>query len=298
MQKDTASDNYYLANHSSDSNRNWSKNLNSSGIYDGGDGVSNIYGLFPFNYGDNSAKNNNGSTYNYGYGAKLEFKFRLTDDGKVLNSSGDKVDIKFLFSGDDDVWVYIDGKLALDVGGDHGQVTGMLDFANKKSYVSRVKKSANNSDVSGGSSVRSITYHADGESGTENKTYDFYQQKEFTLEGDNSAEHTLTMYYMERGMWESNMKVAFNFPDSSELEVEKTVDKSDVNTMFSNLFDENENFEFLIQNRVTHFGTKAANGSTGLTTLNFAENFTGNLSVTSEGNIFEKQIAIMDKIML
>lgn len=288
MQKDTASDNYYLANHSSDSNRNWSKNLNSSGIYDGGDGVSNIYGLFPFNYGDNSAKNNNGSTYNYGYGAKLEFKFRLTDDGKVLNSSGDKVDIKFLFSGDDDVWVYIDGKLALDVGGDHGQVTGMLDFANKKSYVSRVKKSANNSDVSGGSSVRSITYHADGESGTENKTYDFYQQKEFTLDGDNSAEHTLTMYYMERGMWESNMKVAFNFPDSSELEVEKTVDKSDVNTMFSNLFDENENFEFLIQNRVTHFGTKAANGSTGLTTLNFAENFTGNLFVTSEGNIFEK----------
>lgn len=288
MQKDTASDNYYLANHSSDSNRNWSKNLNSSGIYDGGDGVSNIYGLFPFNYGDNSAKNNNGSTYNYGYGAKLEFKFRLTDDGKVLNSSGDKVDIKFLFSGDDDVWVYIDGKLALDVGGDHGQVTGMLDFANKKSYVSRVKKSANNSDVSGGSSVRSITYHADGESGTINKPYDFHQEKEFTLEGDNSAEHTLTMYYMERGMWESNMKVAFNFPDSSELEVEKTVDKSDVNTMFSNLFDENENFEFLIQNRVTHFGTKAANGSTGLTTLNFAENFTGNLSVTSEGNIFEK----------
>ena len=288
MQKDTASDNYYLANHSSDSNRNWSKNLNSSGIYDGGDGVSNIYGLFPFNYGDNSAKNNNGSTYNYGYGAKLEFKFRLTDDGKVINRDGQKVDIKFLFSGDDDVWVYIDGKLALDVGGDHGQVTGMLDFANKKAYVSRVKKSANNSNESGSTKLASVTYHADGESGTENKTYDFYQQKEFTLDGDNSAEHTLTMYYMERGMWESNMKVAFNFPDSSELEVEKTVDKSDVNTMFSNLFDENENFEFLIQNRVTHFGTKAANGSTGLTTLNFAENFTGNLSVTSEGNIFEK----------
>lgn len=294
MQKDTASDNYYLANHSSDSNRNWSKNLNSSGIYDDGDGVSNIYGLFPFNYGDNSAKNNNGSTYNYGYGAKLEFKFRLTSDGKVLNSQGNPVDIKFLFSGDDDVWVYIDGKLALDVGGAHGQVTGMLNFANeadgkKYAYVSKVKKSANNpTNVSGSTKLASITYHADGESGTTDKPYDFYQKKEFTLEGDNSAEHTLTMYYMERGLWESNMKVAFNFPDSSELEVEKTVDKSDVNTMFSNLFDENENFEFLIQNRVTHFGTKFANGSTGLTTLNFAENLTGNLSVTSEGNIFEK----------
>lgn len=294
MQKDTESDNYYLADHSSDSDRSWSKNLTSSGKYRKTDNnetidpVSNTYGLFPFNYGDKSSADNTGSTYNYGYGAKLEFKFRLTDDGKVLNSSGDQVDIKFLFSGDDDVWVYIDGQLALDVGGDHGQVTGMLDFANKKAYVSKVKKSANNSDVSGGSSVRSITYHADGENGNARETYDFYQQKDFTLEGGNSAEHTLTMYYMERGLWESNMKVAFNFPDSSELEVEKTVDKSDVNKMFSNLFDENENFEFLIQNRVTHFGTKAANGSTGLTTLNFAENLTGNLSVTSEGNIFEK----------
>lgn len=294
MQKDTESDNYYLADHSSDSDRSWSKNLTSSGKYRKTDNnetidpVSNTYGLFPFNYGDKSSADNTGSTYNYGYGAKLEFKFRLTDDGKVLNSSGDQVDIKFLFSGDDDVWVYIDGQLALDVGGDHGQVTGMLDFANKKAYVSKVKKSANNSDVSGGSIVKSITYHADGENGNARETYDFYQQKDFTLEGGNSAEHTLTMYYMERGLWESNMKVAFNFPDSSELEVEKTVDKSDVNTMFSNLFDENENFEFLIQNRVTHFGTKAANGSTGLTTLNFAENLTGNLSVTSEGNIFEK----------
>lgn len=293
MQKDTASDNYYLANHSSDSDRNWSKNLNSSGIYDDGDGVSNIYGLFPFNYGDNSAKNNNGSTYNYGYGAKLEFKFRLTSDGKVLNSQGNPVDIKFLFSGDDDVWVYIDGKLALDVGGAHGQVTGMLNFANeadgkKYAYVSKVKKSANNpTNVSGSTKLASITYHADGESGTTDKPYDFYQKKEFTLEGDNSAEHTLTMYYMERGLWESNMKVAFNFPDSSELEVEKTVDKSDVNKMFSNLFDENENFEFLIQNRVTHYGSKGTDASTE-TKKTFAENFNGTLTATSAPNTFKK----------
>lgn len=289
MQKDTESDNYYLADYTYLGNdRSWSKNLNSSGIYNEGDKVSNTYGLFPFNYGVNSsAKDNNGSTYNYGYGAKLEFKFRLTSDGKVLNSRNQQVDIKFLFSGDDDVWVYIDGKLALDVGGDHGQVTGMLDFANKKAYVSKVKKSANNSDASGVSSVKSITYHADGESGNVEKTYDFYQEKDFTLEGGNSAEHTLTMYYMERGMWESNMKVAFNFPDSSELEVEKTVDKSNVNTMFSNLFDENENFEFLIQNRVTHYGSKGTDASTE-TKKTFAENFNGTLTATSAPNTFKK----------
>lgn len=292
MQKDTASNNYYLANRSSDSDRSWSRNLTSNGSTDSDDKVSNTYGLFPFNYGYSSAKNNNGSTYNYGYGAKLEFKFRLTSDGKVLNSSGDPVDIKFLFSGDDDVWVYIDGKLALDVGGAHGQVTGMLNFADeadgkKYAYVSRVKKSANNPNESGSTKLASVTYHAGGESGTENKTYDFYQKKEFTLEGDNSAEHTLTMYYMERGMWESNMKVAFNFPDSSELEVEKTVDKSDVNKMFSNLFDENENFEFLIQNRVTHYGSKET-GSANETKKTFAEDFNGTLTATSAPNTFKK----------
>lgn len=277
MQKDTESDNYYLADHSLDTDRSWSKNLNSSGIYNAGDKVSNTYGLFPFNYGVNSAKDNNGSTYNYGYGAKLEFKFRLTDDGKVLDSNGNKVDIKFLFSGDDDVWVYIDGNLAFDVGGDHGQVTGMLNFANGKAYVSNVKKSANNDKESGSTELTSVKYKAGGTEGTTEETYRFYQSSDFTLSGSKTDEHTLVMYYMERGMWESNMKVAFNFPDENQLEVEKQVDTTDVNEMFKDMFNNKSLFTFDIKNLATHYGPKSTSSSDDKI-VSFASDFSGNIS--------------------
>ena len=251
--------NYYLEN---TGNKDWSKNVNSSS---GTKDVSTTYGFFPFNETSGAT---NANTYNYGFGTKLEFKFRLTKDGTVLASNGTQKNIKFEFSGDDDVWVYIDGKLALDVGGAHGQVTGTIDFGGtdntKTSTVSKVKASA-------GSST----------SGTEITS-------NFKLEGSNTDEHTLVMYYMERGMWESNMRVQFNFPDENQLEVEKQVDTTDVNAMFKNLFNENENFEFLIQNRVTHFGEKEASDSTELKTIDFAKDFTGNLSATSASNKFEK----------
>ncbi|MCO7110975.1 hypothetical protein NIA69_20060 [Gemmiger formicilis] len=85
---------------------------------------------FPFNQ---TVSTVGASQYNYGFGAKLQFDFTLTEDGNVVvgkDTSGSdiKVPIKFFFSGDDDVWVYIDGELMLDVGGAHGKASGLLEF--------------------------------------------------------------------------------------------------------------------------------------------------------------------------
>lgn len=209
------------------------------------------YGFFPFN---SEASENQASTYNYGFGAKLQFQFTLTSDGTVKDDNGNNIPIKFFFSGDDDVWVYIDGKLALDVGGDHGKASGLLEFGadtngnNYTSYVSDIK--ASNNTVYDSGAEKTVTYLG-------NKITFKYKSKETTTLKPGT--HTLTMYYMERGMWESNMAVAFNFPDNNELQVQKEVDLTNVTDEdFKNCFKNQKIFNFTIQNQATHYGEKEA----------------------------------------
>ena len=227
------------------------------------------YGYFPFN---ETAKPGVFSTYNYGFGTKLQMDFTLTDDGMVKTEKADgtteKTSIKFFFSGDDDVWVFIDGKLALDVGGAHGEVSGLLEFgkADEKNnsvtaYVSRVKtggtsdKDKDEKNVK--SAVKTVTYNGE--------VINFYAQGTTLNDLDKGKKHTLTMYYMERGMWESNMAVAFNFPDNNELQVQKEVDLTNVtDDDFKNCFTGQKIFNFTIQNQATHYGTTpAADPDTG-----------------------------------
>ena len=210
------------------------------------------YGFFPFNSG---ASENQASTYNYGFGAKLQFQFTLTSDGTVKDDNNNNIPIKFFFSGDDDVWVYIDGKLALDVGGDHGKASGLLEFGadtngnNYTSYVSDIK--ASNNTVYDSVEDKTVTYLG-------NKITFKYKSKETTTLKPGT--HTLTMYYMERGMWESNMAVAFNFPDNNELQVQKQVVLKNVDPEFQKCFTDKKIFNFTIKNQATHYGTKDAAG--------------------------------------
>ena len=159
--------------------------------------------------------------------------------------------------------MYVDGKLALDVGGAHGRVDGKLDFSNKTATVSKTKKSQGPSSVEGTNTI-----------------------SEFNLSGSNTDEHTLTMFYMERGMWESNMKVTFNFPDENQLQVEKQVDTTDVNELFKGLFEGTDLFDFKIKNLATHYGEKAASATT--TEPVKIRDLDYNVAPAHTSNIFEK----------
>lgn len=260
-------------------NRESSKNVNASS---GFDNVTNTYGYFPFN---EKATSGAASTYNYGFGTKLQMDFTLTDDGMLEtdNGSGTKVktSIKFFFSGDDDVWVFIDGKLALDVGGAHGKVSGLLEFgkANEKNnsvtaYVSKVKKGGTSKEDQDKKFVKHVKYN--------NEDIDFYAQGTTLNDLAKGQKHTLTMYYVERGMWESNMAVAFNFPDNNELQVQKEVDLTNVtDDDFKKCFTGQKIFNFTIQNQATHYGSKPAAGP------NESENPSQHVNLTAQGNTIE-----------
>lgn len=249
------SDSKYFLQKSTDDKKKNSVNVNASS------GPQSQNGYFPFN---ETATSGVASTYNYGFGTKLQMDFTLTDDGKVetnkiVGEKKEKTSIKFFFSGDDDVWVFIDGQLALDVGGAHGKVSGLLEFGatddgknSVTAYVSKVKQGGTSGSDQDKNSVKSVTYNGE--------PINFYAQGT-TLPLDKGKKHTLTMYYMERGMWESNMAVAFNFPDNNELQVQKEVDLTNVtDDDFKNCFKNQKIFNFTIKNQATHYGTKDAAG--------------------------------------
>ena len=269
-------------------NRESSKNVSASST------PKDPYGYFPFN---ETAKPGVFSTYNYGFGTKLQMDFTLTDDGMVETEKADgtteKTSIKFFFSGDDDVWVFIDGQLALDVGGAHGEVSGLLEFGEtdtedgKKNsvtaYVSKVKtggtSGSDKDDKNGNSPVKTVTYNKE--------VIKFYAQGT-TLPLDKGQKHTLTMYYMERGMWESNMAVAFNFPDNNELQVQKEVELSKVDPDFKNCFKDQKIFNFTIQNQATHYGKTDAVGPNESGTQSQKVNLNeSNIAAATPGNEYD-----------
>lgn len=261
LKQDTTNNKYYLEAMQTGIDSNGkpiytdksSENVNSSSTGQG------TYGFFPFNQNTTPAT---ASKYNYGFGAKLQFDFTLTDDGKVQvgDDANDKVPIKFFFSGDDDVWVYIDNQLVLDVGGAHGKASGLLEFGDNGTantvtpYVSSNKVGGDvyKDDAKG----KSVYFNGSQVTFTKQGKILDKDGNPFTL--DKGTTHTLTMFYMERGMWESNMAVAFNFPDHNELQVEKKVDLSDVDTAFQACFNDQKIFDFTIQNLATHYGAKPA----------------------------------------
>lgn len=251
LKQDKGDGKYYLEspkNNGKPTTDDKSKNINPS------NGAT--HGFFPFNQ---TVSTGGASRYNYGFGAKLQFDFTLTQNGKVVvkDASGKDttVPIKFFFSGDDDVWVYIDGKLVLDVGGAHGKASGLLEFGADNTvtpYVSSNKNTANDNTMAYTEDTQKTVYF------NQNPIKFTKTTKQAIQLNSELTTHTLTMFYMERGMWDSNMAVAFNFPDSNELQVEKEVNVDNVNEKFQGLFKDKDQklFTFTLKNLATHYGAK------------------------------------------
>lgn len=201
------------------------------------DSTAPTKGFYPLNKPGDSRE-----AVNMGFGTEFTIPFTLSKDGKINGQ-----DITFNFTGDDDVWVFIDDYLVLDMGGAHRMASGTIDFAKKNVTVERAftpDKSTTAAWKDGATranqtSTESLKTFADIE--TDNR-------KTFAdIMADDSKVHTLKMFYMERGMIDSNMSVSFNFsPIPSGLTLSKDVNTASVNDGLKSVVETKDNFDFTV----------------------------------------------------
>lgn len=185
--------------------------------------------FFPFNTLGNSVIEHtaNGSDI-YGISTKPDYHFGMTMSAKFIQPKDGKIkdnDMVFEFSGDDDVWVYIDGVLVLDIGGIHNAASGSINFADGTATVGTTTKN-----------LKTLFEE-------ENKTEDF-------VSGENRfadyTMHTINFYYLERGAGDSNCKLKFNLPTVPKKSV--TVEKQLSNTDKEKYADVEFKFQLLVKN--------------------------------------------------
>lgn len=202
-------------------------------------------GYFPFNSSNPSNKNE----LNYGFGTQFTIPFTVTENGQNV----DDTPMTFKFTGDDDVWVYIDGALVLDMGGAHCKAEGEINFATQMATIT-----TGTSDAKLGNQPTAGGRVAAKDNG--NRTVDFKNITVKKSDGktisladymkESGKVHELKMYYMERGMWDSNMSISYSFvPLPSGLTLSKTLDTTDVNAGLKNAVQGLDNFDFKIQKK-------------------------------------------------
>lgn len=203
-------------------------------------------GYFPFNSVDPSSAKDN---LNYGFGTQFTIPFTVTETGKNV----DGTPMTFKFTGDDDVWVYIDGALVLDMGGAHCKAEGEINFATQMATITTGTSDAKlGNQATAGGRVKAED-NGNGTVDFKNITVKKSDGNTISLANymkESGKVHELKMYYMERGMWDSNMSISYSFvPLPSGLTLSKTLDTKDVNVGLRNAVQGLDNFDFKIQTR-------------------------------------------------
>lgn len=206
----------------------------------------------PFNDAQANNANVEETKLNYMFGQRVDLSFTVPEGGQVnMADPGEEEnmqdviqDVIFEFQGDDDCWIFIDGQLVLDMGGIHDAVRGTINFKSQTWQVLRDLDKDNTTGSTDGPGVLDA-------SGT------------FHLTETADGTHTLTMLYFERGMYASNLKMTFNFPQQNQLRVTKVVDESDVNPLFDDAIDNLGSFEIHVSTMATSGESLAVEDSAG-----------------------------------
>lgn len=180
-------------------------------------GQNAVAGYYPFNQSQPGDMSNITNCF----GTRFDIDYAMPNaDGKVNNE-----EMQFNFTGDDDMWVYIDGHLVLDLGGSHAKASGSINLATMKVKYETGYYNATYDNVADKNSA-SCDYTKTGEFAIGNDVKKILQ--------DTTRTHKMTIFYMERGLFDSNLSFNFFLPQTNSLTVEQKMDTSDVNSALVN----------------------------------------------------------------
>ena len=182
-------------------------------------------GFFPF---DKPTATNNANKY--GFGTEFDIDFYMSETGTLTAADNTQKDITFNFSGDDDVWVYVDGVLVLDLGGAHKVSSGSINFSKMQVIYKAAVDSSDNINNRTAEPKTNDTYATNKEYVTTVNLANIFKANGAEFNNKNSSKkHTLQMFYMERGSFDSNCSVSFNLPQNTGLLVRNDVNFDSVN---------------------------------------------------------------------
>lgn len=223
--KKASGNEWYSYNSATDKNRSLDitnrqiKNYNNEvkGCQNESGGQNAVAGYYPFNQSQPGDMSNITNCF----GTRFDIDYAMPDKTGVVN--GEKM--QFNFTGDDDMWVYIDGHLVLDLGGSHAKASGSINLADMKVTYSTGYYNATYDKVTDKNSA-SCDYFKTGEFAIGSDVQKILQ--------DTTRTHKMTIFYMERGLFDSNLSFNFFLPQTNSLTVEQKTDTSNVNSALVN----------------------------------------------------------------
>lgn len=223
--KKASGNEWYSYNSATDKNRSLDitnrqiKNYNNEvkGCQNESGGQNAVAGYYPFNQSQPGDMSNITNCF----GTRFDIDYAMPDKTGVVN--GEKM--QFNFTGDDDMWVYIDGHLVLDLGGSHAKASGSINLADMKVTYSTGYYNATYDKVTDKNSA-SCDYFKTGEFAIGDDVKKILQ--------DTTRTHKMTIFYMERGLFDSNLSFNFFLPQTNSLTVEQKTDTSNVNSALVN----------------------------------------------------------------
>lgn len=177
-------------------------------------------GYYPFNQSQPSKIENITNCF----GTRFDIDYAMPSADGVVNGE----EMQFNFTGDDDMWIYIDGHLVLDLGGSHAMASGSINLATMKVKYETGYYNAtyDNFATADDRNSASCDYIKTGEFAIGNDVKKILQ--------DTTRTHKMTIFYMERGLFDSNLSFNFFLPQTNSLTVEQKTDTSNVNSALVN----------------------------------------------------------------